>query len=77
MVSKKKSGKEISAEIKALLIEFYQENARMCAGAREYVTIIDPNGEKIKKQKMLLLDTIGELRGIFCTENPSVIIGVY
>ena len=49
----------------------------MCAGAREYVTIIDPNGEKIKKQKMLLLDTIGELRGIFCTENPSVIIGVY
>lgn len=76
-LSKRKSGKEISPEVKALVVEFYEENARMCPGAREYVTITDPNGEKIKKQKMLLLDTIEELHGVFSSEHPSVKVGEF
>lgn len=74
---KKKTGNEISPEDKALVVSFYEENAKMCAGSREYVNIVDPNGAKIKKQCMLLLDKIEELFVVFVAENPTVKIGMF
>jgi hypothetical protein len=49
----------------------------MCAGSREYVNIVDPNGAKTKKQCMLLLDKIEEFFVVFLAENPTVKIGMF
>jgi hypothetical protein len=32
---------------KTFVVSFYEENAKMCAGSREYVNKVDPNGAKI------------------------------
>jgi hypothetical protein len=75
-VKKKKAGNEISPENKAFVVSFYEENAKMCAGSREYVNKVDPNGAKIKKQCMLLLDKIEELFVVLVAENSTVKIGM-
>jgi hypothetical protein len=41
------------------------------------VNIVDPNGAKIKKQFMLLLDKIEEFFVVFVAENPTVKIGMF
>jgi hypothetical protein len=46
-VKKNKAGNEISPEDKTFVVSFYEENAKMCAGSREYVNKVDPNGAKI------------------------------
>jgi len=74
---KKKAGNKIFLDVEQMVIAFYEENARCCAGAREYVTIIGPDGKKEKKQRMLLVDTVEELHFVFCQENPSAKIGMF
>lgn len=59
-----------------LINDFYynDDNSRACAGQREYVTV-NENGEKIKKQRRLLLMNLNEAYELFKESNPQIKIG--
>ena len=69
----KKAGNPLSEEVVNAVIEFYQEdeNSRVCPGKKDCISI----GNKVYKQKRLLLLTLNELFVQFKQRYPQYIIG--
>lgn len=59
-----------------LVHNFYSDDecSRACAGSREY-TIVNEDGEKITKQRRMLMMNLNEAYQLFKKEHPSIKIG--
>lgn len=67
-----KHGKELSPETQKAVVEFYEDDeyTRLCPGKKEFVSVkID--GQKIHKQKRLLLANLHELYVLFKEKRPQ------
>lgn len=58
----KKRGKKLSNEVKIKVLEFFEDDefSRMCPGKKDFVSV-RINGEKVQKQKRLLLSNMKEM----------------
>lgn len=70
-------GKVISEEQKATVKSFYEsdEISRMCPGQKDCLSIRDAEGQKVKKQKRLVLGNLKELFHQFKSEHNTIKIG--
>ena len=64
-------GKRVTPEDRRSIIEFYEsdEVSRLCAGSKDFVMVRNEDGEKVKKQKRLIL---GNLREIYVSYKSLV-----
>lgn len=69
-VSATKSGKVLAQQIIQKVLNFYEDNdiSRMCPGKKDYVSVWI-NGEKVQKQKRMLLCNLKELYTTYCNQN--------
>ena len=69
-------GVVITNEQKSIVEKFYEsdEISRCCPGMKEYLTIRNADGEKVKEQKRLLLGNLKELFQLYKSEpnNPKI-----
>jgi hypothetical protein len=70
-VARKKRSDVVNEELKSRVEEFYvrDDNSRMTTGKKETVT-----RHKVRKQKRVLLDTMGNLHEKFCSENIDCVV---
>ena len=69
----KKKGKVLKEEVKSDVIKFYEcdDNSRMCPGQKDYVSVVNKEGDKIKMQKRMVLSNLKELHAAWKTKNTS------
>ena len=70
----RKAGRQVTGEMKKKTTEFYEsdEFSRTCPGQKDYVTV-QIEGQKIQKQKRLLLTNLNEMYCNFKTQNQEVV----
>lgn len=64
----------LTPETVTTIEEFYQspDISRQCPGLKDYVSVRNSNGEKIHKQKMLLLHNLKEVYAMFREAHPEI-----
>ena len=69
----KKLGKALDGQVKHDVKEFYgnDENSRMCPGQKDYVNVVNEDGEKEKVQKRMVLTNLKELHASWKKLNPD------
>lgn len=73
----RKNGHELSAETVEKIEKFYLRDdiSRPSPNTKDFVTVAE-NGEKQKLSLKHLLFTVKECYGMFCSENPTVTVGL-
>jgi hypothetical protein len=71
----KDSGKKLSEVDVSTIIKFYEENSKTIPGMKD-VIMINKEGERIPKSKMLIMDSIKELFFRLKEEYPTLKIGL-
>ncbi len=71
----KDSGKKLYEVDVSTIIKFYEENSKTSPGMKD-VIMINKEGERIPKSKMLIMDSIKELFFRLKEEYPTLKIGL-
>lgn len=73
----KREGYKLSEEVINCVIEFYHDdlNSRLCPGKKDCVSMGKIDGERIYKQKRLILLSLNELYSLFKEKLPDIKIG--
>ena len=79
MREKKGNKNAMDEEVVKSVIAFYESDdsthTRQCPGKKDYVSVRNNNGEKIQKQKRLILCNLKELHCHFKKEHPNLKVG--
>ena len=70
-------GKVISDSVKTKILNFYESDdvSRVCAGKKDVITMRDGDGNKVQKQKRLILGNLRELYSSFKSYEGSPHVG--
>ena len=70
-------GKVINDNVKQSILNFYESDdvSRVCAGKKDVITMRDGDGNKVQKQKRLVLGNLRELYAAFKCDGNSPAVG--